>query len=202
MFPSHDHAGGTIDTTKGYILADGDPRNSLKVVKTGDTYTIDYAFQLWESMANVDDLVFEFGVSGSQTLQTGEVLSANKEWQTAILGYSINSNPTDYTNILNYDLSRNEGTDADPKYLFESVDYTDLASGITLDSIGKNGTTKIDVTFAPDPSVLTTPPDIDDVVGYFGIRPCGGGQFEYRQFTTYSNPEADSPPIVTGKHLF
>ena len=186
-------AGGTIDTTKGYILASGDPRNSLKVVKTGNIYTIDYGFQLWDSMVNVDDLIFVFSVDGQQTLQTGETFSANKNWETAILGYSINSNPTDYTNILGYDLSRNEGTQADPKYLFESVDYSDLASGITLDSIGKNGTTKIDVTFAPDPTVLTTPPDIADINGYFGIRPCGGGQFEYRQFTTYSNPETDSP---------
>jgi len=186
-------AGGAIVLTKGYILASGDPRNSLSVTKTGGVYTFDYAFQLWDSMVNVDDLVFSFTITGQQTLQTGETFNADKEWRTAILGYSINSNPTDYTNIMGYDLSRNEGTQADPKYLFESVSYSDLASGITLDSLGKNGTTKLDVVFAPDPSVLTTPPDIADINGYFGIRPCGGGQFEYRQFTTYESPEADSP---------
>jgi len=188
-----ENAGGTITMSRGFILATGDPRNSLSVVKTGNEYVFDFAFQLWETQTEVDDLIFSFIVTGQQTLQTQEVFTANKEWRTAILGYSINSNPSDYTNILGYNLSRNEGTQADPKYLWESTSYSDLASGTPLDSLGKNGTTKIDAVFAPDPTVLTTPPDIADIVGYMGIRPCGGGQFEYRSFTTYQSPESDSP---------
>jgi len=188
-----DANGGSIDTTKGYKLAVGDTRNSLKVVKTGSVYSFDYAFQFWENMTQVDDLVFSFTVNGNQTLETGEVFNADKDWRTAILGYSINSNPTDYTNTLGYDLSRNDGTQGDPKYIFESDDYIDLASGTVLDSLGKSGVTKIDVSFAPEPSILSSPPDINDIVGYFGIRPCGNNQLELSQFTTYSSPEIGSP---------